>query len=169
MNNAKIQLSLTIKLIIGLNFILTFIGCTSSPKKDMKSLKLSDEETSEIRSKSYFIYRGEHLFKEINLKDIEMIDGESLFLHNSWFNLYRNEYYIKYDWINENNEIFWQTDGFFYPNSASWNTRSRLVLNSSTTPLGILTVKIYLNNRFITQKSIHLTKKSEKGEPHFEY
>lgn len=133
-------------------------------KPDYLSFSIGEAELKTIENKVYFTRTLNNKKPVENIRCFDIVEGGKIYAYIRWFNLYREEYYVKIDWIGPDGECFEQNNFIFHPNNPEWNTWHRLKLNNISIPVGTITVRIFLNNRRFKEYHLMSRKTVENTE-----
>jgi antitoxin component YwqK of YwqJK toxin-antitoxin module len=133
-------------------------------KPDYLSFSIGEAELKTIENKVYFTRTVKKKEPVENIRCFDIVEDGKIYAYIKWFNLYREEYYLKIDWIGPDGECFEQNNFIFHPNNPGWNTWHRLKLNNISIPVGTITVRIFLNNRRFKEYRLMCRKAVENTE-----
>lgn len=143
--------------------LLMFVGCQTTEKKGdvskFKSYSLSDDDYERIKTKIFFTRSLDDDNNPVeNLSELEIKDGDKLYVYIKWFNLYVDKCFMVINILDDEGNLFKQSSFDFYPKSTSWNTWNSFELNNTECPEGDVIVDVYLNHRKIECKFFRFIK-----------
>lgn len=150
------------KKLIYLFLFVTSCASSSSFNSQFALSSLTEKEKNDIECRIIFtdsLDNNYYMFPVHDYLECDVKEKDSICVYIRYFNLYRTQYYEKIDFLDSTGKIIHQsTHNRIFKNSTSlsWNCWNWIRIDKVIFKDGEITVKVYLNNEFISEKKFQL-------------